>query len=314
MRASTPVSAGKFCYYRISGLRVQSDIPLYGSIEDEERVAAPDISVRLGRVPDSLEGAVSVGPNWQFAPSRFLVEVPGVVRFLVTSGTDILVEPVSGVSLDDAAIFIVGTAIAVALYQRGALILHASAVSARGGAFAFSGASGAGKSTLAALLCLDGGCEMLSDDVSCIDLGGERPMLKADGRRFRLWEDVIDWLDVTEHRRKAVRSMIQKFHVELPAHRPEIELPLRAIYVLDTLPEGTEPVVEPLPAGRAAFALDHHRYRRRLANQINEVSQRFALMARLVDRVPVFIFHRPVAVADNERSVACLKAHWDSLA
>jgi len=314
MRVSTPVSAGVYCHYRISGLRVGSEIPLHGSIEDVGGDGAPDVVVRLGHVPAVLDGAVSIGPNWQFAPPFFLVEVPGVVRFLVKSGAEILVDPEPGISLDDAAIFIVGTAIAVALYQRRALILHASAVASDGFAYAFVGASGAGKSTLAALLCLDGGCEVVSDDVSAIDVAGDTPVLKADGRRFRLWEDSIDLLKLAEHRGRAVRSMIHKFHVALPAHRADTELPLRGIYILDTLPPGTAPLIESLPAGRAAFALDHHRYRRRLANQINTVAERFALMARLVDRVPVFLFHRAISADDNSRSIACLKAHWESLA
>lgn len=307
-----PVTVVESRYYRISGLRVQSDISLYGSIEDSGSEPA-DLYIRLGSVPAALDGAVLIGPNWQSAPPSFLVEVPGVVRFLVTSGTDIVVEPVAGVALDDAAIFIIGTATAIALYQRGALLLHASAVASNGNVFAFSGASGAGKSTLAALLCLHGGCEIVSDDVSALDLGGAFPVLQADGRRFRLWEDVIDWMDVADHRRKAVRSQIHKFHVELPAQRAETVLPLRGIYLLESLPERADPIIELLSPGKAAVMLDHQRYRRLLANQINDVSQRFALMAELVDRVPVYVFRRSVAVADNARSVACLKAHWESL-
>jgi len=291
---------------------VQSDIRLHGSIECA-RSDDPQIRILLGPVPAALDGAVSTGANWQSAPPAFLLNVPGVVRFLVTSGREIVVEPAAGVSLDDAAIFIAGTAIAIALYQRGALILHASAVTHDGGAFAFSGASGAGKSTLAALLCLDGSCAMLSDDVSAVDVAGEHPILAADGRRFRLWDDVIESLDLADHRGRQVRSMINKYHVELPVPRPDTGLPLRGIYLLEALPAGDAPSVELLPPGRAAFALDHHRYRRILSNHIGDMAQRFGQMARLVDSVPVYLFRRPVALDDNARTVACLKAHWASL-
>ncbi|WP_162254013.1 hypothetical protein [Sphingomonas sp. Root1294] len=300
--------------YRISGLHVRSDFPLAGSIALHNPIHPHDIRIRLGEVPATLDGAVAIGPNWQSAPPAFLLEVPGVVRFLVTAGSDIVVAPTAGVPIADAAIFVVGSGIAIALYQRGAMILHASAVAHGDRAFAFSGASGAGKSTLAALLCLGGDCKMLSDDVAAIDLDGAHPALKADGRRFRLWEDVLDWLPGTISRGVPVRSAINKYHVEFPAHQGGESPPLRAIYMLAPLPAGSDPTIELLPLGHAAFALDRHGYRRNLSAQIGDRARKLEQMARLLGSVPVYLFSRSPAQGDNPRSVTLLKEHWASLA
>lgn len=297
--------------YRIAGLHVQSEFPLTGSIALNAPASAPDIVIRIGDVQATLENAVTTGPNWQSAPPAFLLDVPGVVRFLVTSGSEIIVAP--AIAIADAAIFVMGTGIAIALYQRGALVLHASAVIHRDHAFAFCGPSGAGKSTLAALLCLDGECEMLSDDVSAVDFNGARPALRADGRRFRLWEDAIDALGLTDRRGMPVRSAINKYHVEFPTYDVGDAPPLRAIYMLAPLPEGSEPTFQLLPFGHAAFALERNGYRHILYRQIGERSRKLEQMAQLLGRVPVYLFSRSPAQADNARSLSALKTHWASL-
>jgi len=312
---AVPASAvGNPWCYRISGLNVRSDFPLLGSIALDAPPAFPDLDIRFGDVPASLEGAVEIGPNWLSAPPQFLLTVPGVVRILVASGSEMVVAPAPGVAIEDAAIFVVGTGIAIALYQRGVLILHASAVTHKDRAFAFSGVSGAGKSTLAALLCLNADCEMLSDDVSAVDLAGARPLLWADGRRFRLWEDVIGWLRLADRRGLPVRTAINKYHIEFPAYdHPQLP-PLRAIYMLANLPEGSAPTIEPVPFGQAAFSLDRLAYRPVLSRQLRQQTQKFEQMAKLLRHVPVYLFSRSPAEADNARSVTALKEHWAALA
>jgi len=297
--------------YQISGLRVRSEVPLRGSIACEAQ-ASDDIRIRLDTVPDALHDVVAAGPNWQFAPPDFLMEVPGTVRLLVKSGTEIVVEPARGSSVEDAAVFIAGTGLAVALYQRGALILHASAVSRRGRSFAFCGASGAGKSTLAALLCLQGGCMMISDDVTVVDFheGEARP--RADARELRLWEDMIELLDLGAQRRGTVRSMLSKYHVEAPVPRADTVAPLGGIYLLETLPQGSEPQIAPVPLAEAAALLDGNLYRRALSMRLAARPACFARLAQLLARVPVYRLRRPIGAPDNAAVIARLAAHWDA--
>jgi hypothetical protein len=299
--------------YQISGLQVHSEMLLRGSIACEEHAAVEDIRIRLDTVPASLDGVVAAGPNWQFAPPSFLMEIPGAVRFLVNSGTEIVVEPVSGTPVEDVAAFISGTGLAVALYQRGALILHASAVSRRGRAFAFCGASGAGKSTLAALLCLRGGCTMISDDVTVVDFRGAGPTPRADARELRLWEDMVELLDLGAKRRGNVRSMLSKYHIEAPVARADTLAPLAGIYLLETLVEGCDAEIAPVPLAEAAALLDSNLYRRALSLRLAARPVCFAQLARLLARVPVYRLRRPIGGQENDRVIARLQAHWDAI-
>jgi hypothetical protein len=292
----------------ISGLAVHSELALPGSVEHPVSTPA-DVQIRLGEVPSSLQHPSASGPNWQLAPPYFLMEVPGVVRFLVTAGTDILVEPAPGTSADDAAVFVVGTGLAVALYQRGALPLHASVVATDTRSYAFVGASGAGKSTLAALLCLRGGCQLVSDDVAAIQFQAERPVVYADARQLRLWDDMIELLGLEAQRRRPVRSMLHKYHLEPGSVRLQAP-PLAALYLLETSSVTGELSIEPLTLVQAAPALQGNLYRRVLGTHITQQREGFARIARLLGHVRVYRLRRSLDAAANDSIAARLHAHW----
>lgn len=298
--------------YRICGLWVRSEVALPGSIEWHGATHVPDVQVRLGKVPDALAGAVAGGPNWQLAPPRFLLQIPGTLRMLVESGSHILVEPLAGVDVRDAAVFIVGSGLAVVQCQRGALMLHASAVACGTRSYAFAGVSGAGKSTLAALLCLRGACKLVSDDVTTIDVAGDAPLLHSDARQLRLWDDAIELLVLQSQRRGQVRSMLHKYHVGPGATCLEAAPPLAAIYLLEVLPAPGAPSIEPLTLVEAAPALQEHIYRRAFGAHIAPRAD-FARIARLLSRVQAFRLRRRLDADAHDQVVAALQAHWDTL-
>ena len=127
--------------YRVAGLAVASEIELPGAIP-ARHVSAPAVTVRVAPVPTGLEDATKRGVTWQIAGDRFLFQVAGVARFLLSGGREILFEPASGVAASDISIFLIGTVLDL-LHQRGEIVLHASAVQVNGKAVLFCGASGA---------------------------------------------------------------------------------------------------------------------------------------------------------------------------
>jgi ATP-dependent phosphoenolpyruvate carboxykinase len=215
--------------------------------------------------------------------------------------------------LADTAIFVAGTGMAIALYQRGSLLLHASAVAYDGRAFAFSGASGAGKSTLAALLCRDAGCEMISDDITAVTSVGQRSVPQPDGRQLRLWDDMVELLSLSEQRGPAVRSTLAKYHVQTSVARIESSLTLAGIYLLEALPSGSEPLIERVTLSESAALLEDNLYRRVLSTRFEDQATRFLRIAKLLETVPVWRLRRPVTAADNPQVIASLKEHWRSL-
>ena len=112
----------------------------------------PDVFVRCGSLPDGLPGARSGGVCYQATSNQLLLSVPGVARFLVSDGREILVERAANADDDDVRLFLLGPALGALLQQRGLLVFEGSAIEASRGAVALLGHSGAGKSTIVQLL------------------------------------------------------------------------------------------------------------------------------------------------------------------
>jgi hypothetical protein len=138
-----------FYSYRGAVLAVASEIELPGAVPTPGADAAA-ITVRAAPVPAALQDATARGATWQIAGKRFLFQVPGVARFLLSGGNEIVFEPAPGVDGGDVSIFLIGTVFGILLHQRGEIVLHASAVRVAGKAVLFCAPSGSGKSTLAA--------------------------------------------------------------------------------------------------------------------------------------------------------------------
>ncbi|MEJ0041822.1 MAG: hypothetical protein WDM81_06255 [Rhizomicrobium sp.] len=164
-------------HYRISGLSVASETELPGAIPAMPALE-PDVTVQLAPLPMELAGASTTGPNWQMDGEAFLLHVPRVGRFLMSAGKSISVALEDGATPRDASVFVLGSALGILLHQRGALVLHGSAVAREGRAIAICGHSGAGKSTLAAALC-QAGSSFVTDDICVVGFEWRAPAHRA---------------------------------------------------------------------------------------------------------------------------------------
>ena len=75
--------------YHAYGLRLRSAVPLPFDPLPEPPASAPDVTVRLGAVPETLpEGPGNTVHTalWQARPGAFLMHVEGVARYLATGG------------------------------------------------------------------------------------------------------------------------------------------------------------------------------------------------------------------------------------
>jgi hypothetical protein len=193
-------------------LSVTSELALPGAIP----VASPpgagaEVTVRRVREIPPVMAPQTLGPNWALDGDKFFLRVPRVANFLITAGNDIAMQVEPGVAEGDAVVFLLGTAFGILLYQRGRIVLHASAILVGGQAVLFCGKSGAGKSTMAAVLN-ERGYAHVTDDVCCIDFDAEgRPVVLSDGRMLKLWLDAVTQINLGDRKGAAVRSMIDKF-------------------------------------------------------------------------------------------------------
>jgi hypothetical protein len=299
--------------YIVSGLGVSSEIALPGLISDESaQGAAADIVIRSGAVPVTLEGVTASGPTWQLAGDHFLLNLPGILRMLLIGGNEILFETASGVSAEEAAVFVSGTGFGILLHQRGRIVLHASAVRVNGSAVLFCGPSGAGKSTLAAAL-VDAGYDLVTDDFCGLSIHADgSPWVEPDGRQLKLWQNSIDRLALAERRAAPVRAAIEKYYVE-PRAATASALPLAAIYVLrEARPPHVAGIARPNIAD-AGLMVRNNAYRPAMVRRMAQMDLYFQAAATIAQRAGVYTLTREINFARFPTVIGWLEAHWREL-
>jgi len=301
--------------YRMCGLNVASEVVLpMRTPLDPHTGRSPDVIIGLGEVPQRIENARHQAVLWSADETRFLLALPGIGGFMAEEGRRLTLQPAPGVAVDDILVFATGTALAAILYQRGALLLHASVVVHEGRAFAFCGASGAGKSTLAGALCR-AGCRLLADDLCAVEQAeGGTPTVQPDGRVLRLYPDSIEQVGLQRAVGTKVRQQVEKFHVTAPASDADGDagVPLAAVYVLADANSAYPPGITRLSPLDGAHVLLRQSYRRRLALAYARQGRPPARMAALLSHAPVYRLHRPRDFAKLDDTVARLMAHWDA--
>ena len=155
---------------------------------------------------------------------------PGIGRFEIRAGSDVIAELDPGYSDLDVASFVVGAALGVILHQRGLLVLHACAVELGGRVVAFAGGSGAGKSTIA-LALLARGARLVTDDVLALRVGRDSVLAIPGAPIQKLWPDSLHFrgLDPQDMPRVSP-SFDKRIHVVEPTEK---DLPLTNVLVLD---------------------------------------------------------------------------------
>ena len=280
--------------YRAYGLRVRSAVALPFDPLPEPSASAPDVTVRLGAVPEALPGG-SAGrslfpPHWQARPGAFLMHVEGVARYLATGGRDVRIEPL-GTDAGGVADFFPGTPFTALLQQRGVATLHAAAVATEAGAVLLLGRSGIGKSSLAAAL-VERGWALLADDVTGVTLaGGGRALALPGFSRQRLCEHTLDEMGWRGRERSRVRDGVEKYWT--PAQRVCAEpLPVRAAFVLGAA-DRPDVGVDPVPPNRAFRVLRSNTHRRRAMEAMGQRDAHFRVLTAMARQAPVARVTRP---------------------
>lgn len=276
--------------FRLCGWRVRSELLLPEDLAWVGPEQPVDIDIRLGKVPDALIDAVQVTPFLQVADNGDCrLEVSAAGRYLVRQGREVIVQPAPGATPAEIHVFLLGTVFGLLCHQRGLFPLHASCVRIGDGAVAFCGPSGAGKSTLAASL-VQRGHELVSDDVTAIDIGASRgPLVLPAMPRMRLWRDSLEALAVSHEALTRDRIELEKY--ALPVRNIggflAEPLPLRATFLLRSENAPGLDGVSLMPAMEAVALLTRQIYRRRHAEAMGRKSELFQGAARVASSVPV---------------------------
>lgn len=226
--ADIPLMTANYLYH-LYGLVAASDLqfPELPGVDS----CHPDISFRFGKVRgDGLKEGGQIGPFHWAAPGKMWLEVPGIARYLVSSGKEILIDPFPGVDEDSLRVFLLSACMGVLLMQRELLVLRGCAVRIGDGCMLCLGASASGKSTLAAAL-MQRGQPILADDVVAIDAANRVIPGFPD---IKLWCDAAQKLEIPTANLRRTRQVLEKYHLPLAGLFQSEPMPVKWIFELQS--------------------------------------------------------------------------------
>lgn len=283
--------AGFPFHYRAHGLDLSSEVELPEAIT--RAPGPPDVVIRYGQVPETIGRAIASGSRHRFAPQECLLHFPGVARYWVRSGREVVVAPEAGATVEDLRVYILSVVMGTLVHQNGFFPLHASAVEIGGECVLFTGVSGAGKSTLAAA-CYTRGHTVYTDDLSAISFHEDgRPLVHPGYRILKLSVDTIARLGPQLGELRALTSRVGKRHVALPSSSTAKPLPIRAIFAIAAAGQA----YAPLQGADKVRLLLKETYRRRLLHGLGQQAHHFTLATRIARDTPVNLLPRPAGLA-----------------
>jgi hypothetical protein len=272
--------------YTAFGLGIHSELPL----PELAPLPAPcDLRIRLDGGPTPPPGR----SRWlELSREKALLYLEGTGMFKLLEGREIVLEPLGEARHSLLRMYLLGTVMAILLYQRGRLALHASSVAIGGRAVAFLAESGRGKSSLAAAM-LKRGHLPLSDDVTPVEFAGGTAQVYPGCSYLKVDPQVAALLGQDARRLDPIDPAESKLRWDFPAPRTPGPIPLTRVFVLE---EGQEPGIHPLRPQEAVIELIRNSYPTRLLRASD--AQHLAQCGQLARGVKVARLRRSACLSD----------------
>ena len=277
-------------FYTAFGLQISSEPELPGLMPGTGK---PDLTIRFGEVPSNLpEPVKGKGVVYELNNNSFLLKVPGVARFLVKDGHEIVIEKEKNSTEVDLGWFTINTPIGVLLYQRGYLPMHASAIEVKGGCVIFTGVSGVGKSTILASFHQHR-YPVLADEICAVSLSDKGiPYVHPGVAYIYLWRDVLDHFEKDVSTLKHRHNNPEKYKVPIDEKFYTMPLPLVRVYILST--KNTEGIVIEEIKGQEKFLpVKQNAYRYRIGDAISNPAASFNMQTSIGKHAIVKRISRP---------------------
>ena len=223
----------------------------------------------------------------QLEDKEAIVYIKEVGVFLVRGGCEIVVIPAPETDRAKLRIALVGTVMAVLLQQRGALVLHASAVEMDGKAVLFLGNSGEGKSSMAAAMQAKG-YVAIADDIAAVNWEGGRAMLTPGFPQIKLVRNVAEMLGYDWEALWQLHPKLEKRGLRLSGAFPQRSLPIGRIYMLAS---GVKVRCKPMKMQEGVMALMQHSELMKLVDSGEEMN--FGRCIHLTRACEVVCLKRP---------------------
>ncbi len=243
-----------FSYYAYGvGIYSEIEIPEFVSTPSE-----PDVTVTIDRQAsltdylseEVLENAWAMHLNREKA----LVYVKDMGVFTIDDGKKIVWTPAAEADPQVARFYLVGTVMAILLYQRKFLVLHGSVIEINGEAVIFLGNSGDGKSSTAAALHA-AGYRLINDDVAPVTVGNGAASLQPGFPQIKMSPETANALGYDFDSLPLIHPQETKRGYRPQHDFSRVPLMIKRIYVLDY---GTEFASTPIMSSLATMELSRH--------------------------------------------------------
>jgi hypothetical protein len=278
--------------YRAFGLTIGSTVEIPELLPAVEAVREPDVVIRRGPVPETLQSPKFSGVRFQASPGHFLLKVDNIARYEVSGGSRVTVEALPEAEERDLRLFLLSSVFGALIHQRGLLPLHASAIKVEDQCVVFCGASGSGKSTIAKAF-IKRGYPLHTDDISVVSAGEDgMPVAYPGYPQLKLWEDALKKTGMAIASYTRVRRVLDKFAVPVPDRFHQEPLSIRKIYSLAPWMKGEIELSE-ITGMKKFNVLKRHTYRFRFVEGLEQEVSHFKAAGILGGAVPICGVRRP---------------------
>ncbi len=281
--------------YLAFGIPIVSEIALPALLPYQEGMSRElPVQVKLGMVPERLCGAVVYDDNRaRFNSSEMRYHVPQKIKFYITNGNSIIVEPESS-DITTSLIYFYANALAAILYQRNKIPFHVSGVFVAENKVAlFAAPSGTGKSTLAVQL-QELGFKPFTDDAAVLYFENGKCYAQASYPMMRLWQNSLDTQSLLQEADKQKLYDDGEwdkygflFHENFPVRPAEVQ------QIIFLQKEGVEIETKPIKSIDAFKALAENVYRCHWIPAMGKSKEQFLLISNILSKVPISLITRP---------------------
>jgi len=276
--------------YSVYGLTIDSvfHVPALPRVNSDDRPI--DVRVERGTVEAVSESKDRERPFRVRADSdRCRLTYADLGTFLVKDGERVVFDSeVSDASETDFFRHLLKSPIlGVVHFQRGQLVLHASAIAVDDQAGVFLGPRGAGKSTTAAAFYANG-YDVLEDDVVVIKIIDGTPFVIPGVPQMRLLPDTVEGLDLSEVALDDTELEAEKYQLALERNAEPV--PLSGCYLLRT---GEEVDLKPVTGQEQLLQLVSQTYAKGLLSDTGMSAVHFDQCSTIVSTTPFQYLFRP---------------------
>lgn len=282
--------------YQAFGLTIASEIELDEMVSCH--TVQPDVTIRLGNVPDSIENVTIYSNNRVIGKDKFMIDIKGISRYYVENGNLILLEPYENALFEEVKLYLLGSCMGAILYQRRILPLHGSCINIAGHGVLLTGKSGAGKSTIASALLKKGG-KLVTDDVAATRINEfQEPVVYSSYPSQKLWDDAIERIGLSGQKKSLnrVSSVFNKYSINSQTCFFDSSIPLQTIFEIIPVESAAveELLVEEVSGTEKLNIISKNSYRRFLPQAMCIKDWHFQECISIANKVKIYRILRPL--------------------